>query len=1032
LAVPLKLRLFTTVKFERPIYSMCVADTNGDGKEELIIGSDKGQIFIFKYEKNAFVELWKSSPWMHWVDQIIAADIDNDGVNEIFFITGHHLFIYKYDSPSYQLVWDYETDAIITSICVADSNNNHQKELLLGNSNGLLLVLTLQNELPYNFKQIWKRKLEGEIRVTVGDIDANTLNEIIVAYNNFARVYRVIDKYPKKESWMYEFGNYIKKLYVYDLNSDEKAEIFFIMENGVLRLFSHKDGDYISEDYVFPFNDSISSIASGEIQNKKVVVAGSYDHTIRGFKEAAQLFQIEMEDRVFSTTIGDIDHDGKAEIISSTEKALYIFKEDITLIIQMDYPKSFYADNDLQLKYYIYNNSSSRIYNVNFSKLEWFPDILTLQDTKPIIHTLDKKTITEVILRFRPHEVERVISLSFPSFPITFEKKNQMYSQIVPEIKIKLLPKFSLIAKRVLEHCENLKQTKLPLNSLAHLVEKKLGPIEYKIDEIVSRLMDMNCIIGSLMGRTLYVQETKPLPEEKLPFIKVEAPKEQPSLQQLSPEILLNSISKYLKRQIRTPLPELASHFNLSIKEVTNAITRLKANFEITGVLVPEKTFLYLPNEQFDAIITRIRETPYISLKELSESYRLSEEELEYLIEDLKTMGTLHGEIRTKDEIKRFISLKTLSESLYSALQQKGKLAILGFSRKNHLSASFVREALRSLMDAGRIHGYYNFNGAIFYTETELERQMVQYLQTLKTSSIGITSLAEQFQMSRENISQSLTNILSKKLINGYISENTFFKRSYEEEKLRDLFEKYHDALNIIHILVIHKLSGITVYSESYTTERIDPSLVSGFLQAITSFGSEISGTEHSDLRLLEYQDFKISIQDGPLTRTALILKQEPSQRLLEIQKHFVRFFDTKFQDELQNFKGAIDPFLSTGELVDEFFEISLSFPHEVQEKQVFKNRDRLSAKEFAGINIARGLGRQFQLSTLLERTSKELLISQLEAFSIIYALKAKEIFQVMAERRIWCPHCGSIIPKSSTTCPHCLRDLPPSDERKI
>ena len=598
---------------------------------------------------------------------------------------------------------------------------------------------------------------------------------------------------------------------------------------------------------------------------------------------------------------------------------------------------------------------------------------------------------------------------------------NQQLSQPISECTIELLPKFAYIARHILARLLRLKGTKIPLKSLIKLMGKDLGYLEYDIDQIVSQLLDEKYITGSLVNRVLYVRDVNPYPEEKVISTVSKQEVTQPLV---SPEQLLNSLKRDVKAARRTTISELAKRFNIKIEEVNKSLRKLKVNFEITGILMPNEEFIYLPPEEIDLIVDVINKTPNILLSELTEQFGLTDHELTILVDELLESGKLYGQLVIKDGISRFITINALSESLVASLAKKGKMVILPYSRKTGLSVETIREALRSLIDQGKVLGYYTFNGAIFYTAAALKNALIESIgERSEITSFGLSSLAQEFQISKETIMLVLTELINNNRINGYISENTLYIKSHEEEKLRDIFEKYIDALNVAHILVLHRESGVAIFSESYTPDRIDSTLISGFLHAITSFGSEISGIE-GHLRLLEYKDFKISVQEGELIRAALILKDVPSQRLLENLKYFVRFFDINYRNELENFGGAVDPFRSAAALVDDYFEVSLSFSHEIDEKKVFINRDRLSANDLVVVNMARSHGRQFVLNRLLEQCSKELLISQLEAFSIIYNLRAKNIFNVISEDRKWCPHCGSIISKSSAECPHCLRNI--------
>jgi len=1016
MAVPLRLRVFLSQKFESKVFTLASGDTDGDGTEEIVVGLENGDLRVFKYEKGELKETWKTK-LLRWIDQIYIADIDEDHFNEILVASGPILEIYKFSEPNYKQVWNFHANTPITSIAVGDVNNDRHTELLIGSNDGNLIVFG-QGDEPYQLKQVWKKKFEGDILISLADLDANKLNELVVTNNNTIRVFRVVDKYPKKESWSETFKPYIKRLHLFDINADNKAEIFLGLEDGNLSIFSHKDGDYFSEDKKdkkFTFNDIISAIASGKIQNKSVVVAGSYDKTLRAFQDA-ELFKIEVDDKIYAVSLADIDHDGNTELILAVGNGLFIFKEDILLTFEIDYPNSLYADEELIITYYIKNNSEKPIYKLNFTKIEWTPKILTLKGAlKPEISLIEKGSASEIALHFKPSIVERVTSIVFNPIKIQFEMNKQPQSQTLSEIRINLLPPFNYLAQHILTFFGNLKGTKVPLKTLGKFVPKELGPLESDIERIISRLLDENLLKGTLTNNILYIQDVK-LPTE----ITYEPPS--PEQEMISPELLIGAVKKAVKMKKRTLFSELAVQFNTDQKELEKTLQKLKTNFEITGILIPNEEFYFLTPIEIDSIVDMIKKTPNISFPDLVERFELSEKELQYLLNDLITLGKLYGQIISKGGVNKFITVEALSKTVSKELTDKGKIDLTNYSKQTAISSELIREALRILLDSNFL-GYYTFDGKLFVAEAQLEKELITAVQSSETTSVGLTSLAKRFQISKDTIALILNNLINKNLINGYISENTLYLKSYEEEKLRDLFEKYIDALNLIHILVIHRESGVAIFSASYTPEKIDSSLVSGFLHAITSFGSELTGMEGT-LQLLEYKGFRITVQEGEFIRAALILKEDPSNRLQEILKHFVRFFDTKYRTSLQDFRGSVDNFSDANTLIDDFFEVSLSFSHEIQEKEVFKNRERLSANEFAVINMARSLGRQFLLRTLFEKISKELLISQLEAFSIIYNLKEKKIFNVITEERKYCPHCSSIILKSALVCPYCLKNI--------
>jgi len=1012
MSTPLRLRLIASQKFENPIYTLATGDFDGDGKLELATGSD--DLRIYKFDREKLQIIWNMKFWA-WIDHVIAADINQDCIDELLVTSGRKLSIYKFNDPTYEKIWEYEATGPITSVFVGDSNNNRQNELLIGCNDGSVTIFT-QKDDPFSFKQAWRKKFDGETLVALKDLDADTLNELITVNPNAFRIFRIPDKFPKKEVWTEPIHPAAKNIFLYDYNADKKSEIFLGMIDGSLRIYSHKDGNYFSEDKQYKFDGPVSAFAAGRLHDKTLILAGSYDKSIRGFHDS-EIFKIETYDKIYALALSDIDHDGLDEVICASGSNLYIFKDQVFLTCQIEYPVSIFADEELVINYYIRNNSENRITNLDFSNLEWVPKILDLKKSTIKVPILEPFEGVELSFHYTVPKVTKVTPIVFPRFKVTFEMNQLHLSQNISEISINLLPPSKDVAENILHKCEHFKNIKVPLKSLAKLVGKEIGPIDHTIERIINQLIADDIIIGTLKNWILSIQDVRPFSERARVRAKKVAQKVIP------PHLFINTLKQTIKSKKRTLIAELISQFNRNAHDIESTLTRLKENFEITGILIPNEEFLFLTNEEINSIINAINTTPNITLQALCTQFDLLEKEIHFLLNDLLDLGALQGQLITSDGVTRFVSIDQIANSLLNHLKEEGKLTILTYSRKKGISGDQLREAIRTLIDNKKIQGIYTFNGAIFYTQEKLQEDLLNTIKTSEISSIGLSSLAKDFMISKEIIMSSLTKLINTDQINGYISENTLFLKSYEEERLRDIYEKYSDALNLIHLLIIHKESGIAIFSGSYTTETIDPVLVSGFLQAITSFGTEISGTD-APFHLLHYKDFKISIQEGQNILAALILKEDPSQRLLEILKHFIRFFEANYRHDLENFNGGVDPFKSAEILVDDFFEISLSFPHEIQEKEVFRNKDRLTVNELSVINIARGLGRNFLLSTLLELSSKELLISQLEAFSIVYTLRDKQIFYVPTEERKWCPYCGSIIQKSATSCPHCLKEI--------
>ena len=152
--------------------------------------------------------------------------------------------------------------------------------------------------------------------------------------------------------------------------------------------------------------------------------------------------------------------------------------------------------------------------------------------------------------------------------------------------------------------------------------------------------------------------------------------------------------------------------------------------------------------------------------------------------------------------------------------------------------------------------------------------------------------------------------------------------------KYLDLMNKFDDANNMVLNLVIDKESGVDLYSKSITEMPLDPTLISGFLQAITTFGEKVvTPTKVSKgikFDILLFQNFLIIIEEGNIIRTALLLKETPSDRLKQAIDNFTLEIETKYGDEIINSTTHKLNQKELGELIEKHFEISLAYPHQV------------------------------------------------------------------------------------------------------
>ncbi|MEJ2296794.1 MAG: hypothetical protein P8Y23_18770, partial [Candidatus Lokiarchaeota archaeon] len=155
------------------------------------------------------------------------------------------------------------------------------------------------------------------------------------------------------------------------------------------------------------------------------------------------------------------------------------------------------------------------------------------------------------------------------------------------------------------------------------------------------------------------------------------------------------------------------------------------------------------------------------------------------------------------------------------------------------------------------------------------------------------------------------------------------------EMKRELIWNKFLDILNIKHIIIIDKESGLSVLNFAVSDVEIDTNLLSGFIQANITFsesGNFSKKTNNINLGNqfyeFQYESFNIFLKNGNYIRACLILDERPSDHLKSQMFQFLYQFENQFEDNLIHFQktGEID----NNEMIDflmKSFNIELVFP---------------------------------------------------------------------------------------------------------
>ena len=154
--------------------------------------------------------------------------------------------------------------------------------------------------------------------------------------------------------------------------------------------------------------------------------------------------------------------------------------------------------------------------------------------------------------------------------------------------------------------------------------------------------------------------------------------------------------------------------------------------------------------------------------------------------------------------------------------------------------------------------------------------------------------------------------------------------------KRETIWKKFLDVLNIKHVLLMDKRSGLTILNYAVSGVDIDANLLSGFVQANITFSESSDVSKKNIVPSIEFQfyefqykKFNLLLKDGEIMRACLILDHKASIKLRSQLFQFLGDFESQFKEELIDFqeKGVYFDFQDMIAYIVEFFNINLMFP---------------------------------------------------------------------------------------------------------
>ncbi len=228
-------------------------------------------------------------------------------------------------------------------------------------------------------------------------------------------------------------------------------------------------------------------------------------------------------------------------------------------------------------------------------------------------------------------------------------------------------------------------------------------------------------------------------------------------------------------------------------------------------------------------------------------------------------------------------------------------------------------------------------------------------------------------------------------------------KRKKEAELLAKT-QRFKDLKNIQAIVVIHRLSGIPIYSKSYSIlEKHKKELFAGFIQAITMIGEEfaekeITKSETSQAEKsygvqkmieLNFKQFYCLIADIEDIRVVFILKERSSERLKSELSNLVLALNLKLSAELENWDGALDDFeIIVPQIINEYFDLYYKESFRLSGDIniiTMKKEKKLTKMEMRVVNVLQSMSKDNLITDinhiveLVHEENKDLIIEAIE-----------------------------------------------------
>jgi WD40 repeat protein len=246
--------------------SPSMGDINGDGKNEVVFGTELGMIYVLD-AKGKFI--WKYKAGGSVRGQVLIHDLYSDGDMKIIFGCGDG-WLYVLNSNG-KLVWKFEASSPIQSTPAILQRD--KLSIVFGADDGNILCVDKKGDL------LWKYKTKDKIfaQPSIGKL-LDDERQFIVVGSSDHHLY-VLDQ-SGDLFWEYKTeGAILSKACLVDINKDDKLEIILgSCDNNVYALTAYGDKIWSYETDFWIASEPIFADIDGD--GRKEIIIGSYDNNL--------------------------------------------------------------------------------------------------------------------------------------------------------------------------------------------------------------------------------------------------------------------------------------------------------------------------------------------------------------------------------------------------------------------------------------------------------------------------------------------------------------------------------------------------------------------------------------------------------------------------------------------------------------------------------------------------------------------------------------------------------------------------------